>query len=71
MPVVDVPAVPDGFDNQAVGLAIPGDDRTVVAGMEFVVGIAGQFLQSVGGPVFRLAEFLHQSLLRFGVEALQ
>lgn len=63
--------MPDGFDDEAVVVSVPGDDGTIVARTELVVRIAGQLLESMGGPVLRLVEFLDQSLLGFGVESLQ
>ena len=61
----------DCFDDENILLAIPGNDRPIVAGTEFVVWIAAELFESVRGPVFRLVEFLDQSLLSFGVEPLQ
>ena len=71
MAVVDIPAMPDGFDDEAVVVSVPGDDGTIVARTELVVRIAGQLLESMGGPVLRLVEFLDQSLLGFAVEAVE
>jgi len=68
--VVDVPTVSNGLNDETILLSIPGEDRSVVASAELVVGIAGQLLQSMGGPVFRLVELFYQSLLCFAVESL-
>ena len=71
MAVVDIPSVPDCFDDENVLLAVPRDYRPVVASAKLVVRIAAELFEAMGGPVFRLIEFLDQSLLGFGVESLQ
>jgi hypothetical protein len=61
----------DRFDYEDILVSIPRDDRTVVASAELVVRIAAELFEAMGCPVFRLVEFLDQSLLGFGVESLQ
>jgi hypothetical protein len=69
--VVDVPAMADCFDAQQIGVAIPGDDRAVVADAEFVVGVAGESVEAVLGPVRRFVDFVEDALGDVGFEVLQ
>ncbi len=69
--VVDIPSVPDCFDDENVLLAVPGDNSPVVASAKLVVWKTAELFEAMGRPVFRLVEFLDQPLLGFGVESLQ
>ncbi|ERG97401.1 MAG: hypothetical protein J07HQW2_03887 [Haloquadratum walsbyi J07HQW2] len=63
--------MPDRLDDKDILVSVSRDDCSVVAGAELVVRVAGELFEAVGGPVFRLVEFLDQSLLGFGVESVQ
>jgi len=71
MAVVDIPSVPDCFDDENVFLAVSRDDHSVVAGTKLVLWVAAEFFEAVGRPIFRLVEFLDQSLLSLCLEPLQ
>ena len=71
VPVVDIPLMADRFGDENILLAIPGNDRPIVAGTKFVVRIAAELFEPVRSPVFRLVKFLDRSLLSFCVEPLQ
>nr|WP_157837769.1 hypothetical protein [Haloferax sp. ATB1] len=71
MAVVDIPSVPDRLDDENVLLTVPLDDRSGVAGTKLVVWIPAELFEVVGGPVFRLVEFLYQPLLSLCLEPFQ
>jgi hypothetical protein len=57
--IVDIPSVPDRFDDEDILVSVPRDDRTVVAGTKLVVWIPGELFEAMRGLVFRFIEFLH------------
>jgi hypothetical protein len=70
MAIVDIPSMPNCFDDQDIFVPVQRDDRSVVASTKLVVWIPGELFEAMGGPIFRLIEFLNQPLLRLGVESL-